>query len=77
MGFNLGAIWNFLDGGVRSNKSGEPVNDLTSLSMATVFTACRVLADVGWVCQKVFARTTERRSLASVSWVCLSYPLDG
>jgi HK97 family phage portal protein len=44
-GFNLGAIWNFLDGGVQNSESGEPVNDFTALSIATVFTACRVLAD--------------------------------
>ena len=44
-GFNLGAIWNFLDGGGQNNESGESVNDATSLSIATVFTCCRVLAD--------------------------------
>jgi len=44
-GFNLAAIWNFLDGGAQNNESGEPVNDFTALSIATVFTACRVLAD--------------------------------
>ena len=30
-GFNLGAIWSFLDGGSRGNESDEPVNDATSL----------------------------------------------
>jgi hypothetical protein len=40
-GLNLGAIWNFLDGGVHNNESGEPVNDLTALSISTGFTACR------------------------------------
>jgi phage portal protein BeeE len=44
-GFNLAAIWNFLDGGAQSNESGEPVNDYSALSIATVFTACRVIAD--------------------------------
>jgi HK97 family phage portal protein len=44
-GFNLDAIWNFLDGGAQNNESGEPVNDYSALSIATVFTACRVLAD--------------------------------
>jgi HK97 family phage portal protein len=44
-GFNLGAIWNFLDGGVQNNESGEPVNDFTALSIATCYTACRVLGD--------------------------------
>ena len=44
-GINLGAIWNFLDGGAQNNESGEPVRDFTALSIATVFTACRVLAD--------------------------------
>jgi hypothetical protein len=37
----LGAIWNFLDGGVHNNESGEPVKDLTALSISTVFTVCR------------------------------------
>jgi HK97 family phage portal protein len=42
---NLSAIWSFLDGGNTGNESSEPVTDATSLSVATVFTACRVLAD--------------------------------
>ena len=29
----------------RITRSGEPVNDYTALSIATCFTACRVLAD--------------------------------
>jgi len=44
-GFNLSAIWNFLDGGAQNNESGEPVNDFSALSIATCYTACRVLAD--------------------------------
>jgi HK97 family phage portal protein len=44
-GFNLDAIWNFLDGGAQNNESGEPVNDFSALSIATCYTACRVLAD--------------------------------
>lgn len=42
---NLSAIWSFLDGGNRYNESDEVVNDATSLSIATVFTCCRVLGD--------------------------------
>jgi hypothetical protein len=30
-GFNLSAIWSFLDGGAQNNESGEPVNDFTAL----------------------------------------------
>jgi HK97 family phage portal protein len=44
-GFNLGAIWNFLDGGSRGNESDEPVNDATALSISTVYSCCRVLGD--------------------------------
>jgi hypothetical protein len=44
-GFNLSAIWSFLDGGSRGNESDELVTDSTALSVATGFTACRVLAD--------------------------------
>jgi HK97 family phage portal protein len=44
-GFNLGAIWSFLDGGSRGNESDEPVNDATALAISTVYTCCRVLAD--------------------------------
>ena len=44
-GFNLPAIWNFLDGGAQNNESGEPVNDATALAISTVYTCCRVLAD--------------------------------
>jgi hypothetical protein len=39
-GFNLGAIWSFLDGGSRGNESDEPVNDATALSVATVYRSC-------------------------------------
>lgn len=42
---NLGAIWSFLDGGNRFNESDEVVNDATALSIATVYTCCRVLSD--------------------------------
>ena len=41
---NLSAIWQFLSG-ANSNESGEPVNDVTALSIATVFSCCRVLGD--------------------------------
>jgi hypothetical protein len=43
--FNLGAIWSFLDGGSSGNESDEPVNDATALSIATVYSCCRVLGD--------------------------------
>jgi HK97 family phage portal protein len=42
---NLSSIWSFLDGGNRFNESGEIVNDQTALSLATVFTCCRILSD--------------------------------
>jgi len=42
---NLSAIWNFLDGGSRFNESDEPVTDATALSIATVFSCCRILGD--------------------------------
>src|ERR1700729_2432364 len=42
---NLSAIWSFLEGGSRFNESDEAVTDATSLSIATVFTCCRVLGD--------------------------------
>jgi HK97 family phage portal protein len=42
---NLGAIWSFLNGGNRFNESDEVVNDATALSIATVYTCCRVLSD--------------------------------
>jgi HK97 family phage portal protein len=42
---NLSSIWSFLDGGTRFNESGEIVNDQTALSLATVFTCCRILSD--------------------------------
>lgn len=42
---NLAAIWSFLDGGSNTNESGEFINDATALSIATVFSCCRVLGD--------------------------------
>ena len=42
---NLGAIWSFLDGGSNSNESGEAVNDVSALSIATVYSCVRVLGD--------------------------------
>src|ERR1017187_7437532 len=42
---NLSSIWSFLDGRTRFNESGEIVNDQTALSLATVFTCCRILSD--------------------------------
>jgi HK97 family phage portal protein len=56
---NLSAIWSFLDGGFNSNESDEPVNDATSLSIATVFTCCRVLSDgVASLPCKVYQQTS-------------------
>ena len=43
VGFNLGAIWSFLDGGAQNNESGEPVNDFTALSIATSRTESKTL----------------------------------
>jgi hypothetical protein len=67
-GFNSSAIWSLLDGGSRGNESDEPVTDATALSVATVFTACRVLADgiASLPCSN-FGRRTASHPWASAS----------
>jgi HK97 family phage portal protein len=58
-GFNLGAIWSFLDGGSQSNESDEPVNDATSLSVATVYSCIRVLgSEVAPLPCKIYRQTS-------------------
>jgi HK97 family phage portal protein len=52
-----------LDGGNRFNESDEVVNDATSLSIATVFTCCRVLSDgVATLPCKVYQQTANGKT---------------
>jgi HK97 family phage portal protein len=60
---NLSAIWNFLDGGNNGNEAGEPVNDSTALSIATVYSCVRILADsVASLPCRIYDRTPTGRA---------------
>jgi len=65
------AIWQWLDGGgIRANAAGELVNDWTAVSVATVYTCTRILADAiaSLPCQ-VFKQIPSGKQLDVDNWL--------